>query len=53
MHPRSEVLHDIVCMHTIFTWLNAVAFITLVPEIDATTIQTRPLLDILKQCLSP
>ena len=32
-------------LNTIFTWLNAAAFITLVRIIDAATIQIRPLLD--------
>ena len=38
---------------TVFTWLNAAATITLVPKIDAATIQTRPLLDTQKRCLHP
>ena len=38
---------------TVFPWLNAVAFIILVQEINVTTIQTQPLLDIQKRCLSP
>ena len=29
--------------YTVFTWLNAAAFISLVPKIDAVTIQNRPL----------
>ena len=35
-------------MATVFPWLNATAFITLVQEINAATIQTRPLLNIKK-----
>ena len=39
---------DLICtvgVSTIFTWLNGVAFISLVPKIDATTIQNQPLLN--------
>ena len=36
---------------TVFTWLNAAAFITLVQKIDAATIQKRPLLNALTRCL--
>ena len=32
-------------LHTIFTWLNAMAFITLVPKINVPTIQNMLLLD--------
>ena len=31
--------------YTVFTWLNATVFISLVPKIDAAIIQNRPLLD--------
>ena len=41
-----------VSAYTVFTWLNAAAFITLVPKIDAATIQTRPPLDTRERCLS-
>ena len=39
--------------HTVFTWLNAVATITLVQKIDAATIQIRPLRDTRKRFLNP
>ena len=41
------------CPTTIFTWLNATAFITLLPKIDAATIQIWPLLVAHKWCLHP
>ena len=40
------------CMNTVFTLLNAMTFITLVPKIDAVTIQTRLPLDSRERCLS-
>ena len=40
-------------MHTVFTWLNAAAFITLVQKIDVATIQKQPLLDALTRYLYP
>ena len=36
--------------HTVFTWLNATVFISLVQKIDVVTIQNRPLLDAHKRC---
>jgi len=36
----------------VFTWLNAVATITLVSKIDVVTIQSRPPFDTRKQLLS-
>ena len=41
-----------VLVYTVFTWLNTVVFITLVPKIDVATIQTRPPLDTREQYLS-
>ena len=37
---------------TVFTWLNAVATITLVPKIGAATVQTRPPFDTRNRCLN-
>ena len=47
------LLLDIVFLYTVFTWLNAAAFITLVQKITAVTIQKQLLLDALTQCLYP
>ena len=38
---------------TVFTWLNAVAFITLVPNIGVVIIQNWPPLEAQKRCLHP
>jgi len=41
------------CTITVFTWLNAVAFIALVPKINAATIQVSSALIAHKQCSRP
>ena len=41
-------MHD-----TIFTWLNVMAFITLLRKIDKPTIQVQPLLNTWRQCSYP
>ena len=37
--------HLVSLLYAIFTWVNDVAFITLVPKINAATIQAQPPLD--------
>ena len=40
-------------LFTVFTWLNATTFITLVQKINVATIQNRPLLSAQRRCLYP
>ena len=49
----NHILHlHMPILFTVFTWLNIVAFITVVPKIDAATVQNWPTLSSQKQCLS-